>query len=268
MIRPFRGFSAHRVGIVRIGVIAFGAAAIAWGTAVFPALWRDASMEHVARRVAFGDPFKVEVLASQLPVVEAAEKSSYCRPAGIRGAAVIRTRLAELALATNDRGLIDSGIETARQSIRTALSCSPADPFLWMSLYWVESVRSDAQPDVRYLRMSYQLGQNEGWIALARNGIAFARFGELPPDLANDAIHEFVGLLEIGEYDTAVRIFTGPAWPARETILPRLADVSIEHRRAFATAVYAAGYDIAVPGVARPDPEMPDLLRALRRLYP
>jgi hypothetical protein len=243
---------------VRIGLIAFGAGAIAWGAALFPIFWRDAPMEGMARRVAFGDAFRMEVLASELPTVERAESSPYCRPAAIRGAAVIRTRLVELAMATGDRDLIDSGVEAARRSIRDALACSPADPLLWMSLYWVEGVRGTSQPDVGYLRMSYRLGPNEGWIAVTRNRIAFALFDKLPPDLAEDAIHELVGLIETEEYDIAVRIFTGPAWPVRDAILPRLAGVSFDHRRAFANAVYAAGDDVAVPGVTPPGPRLPD----------
>jgi hypothetical protein len=258
MSRPFRDLSAHRVAIVRVGLIVFGAATVAWGLAVFPVFWRESPIEGVAKRIAFGDSFKVEVLASQLAAVEGAETSPYCRPAGIRSSALIRLRLAELALATDDRGLIDSGIEAARQSIRDALSCSPADPFLWMSLYWVDSVRNGAHPDLRYLRMSYRLGPNEGWIAVTRNRIAFALFSQLPPDMADDVIHEFAGLVETGEYDTVVQIFTGPAWPVRDLILPHLAQVSFEHRSAFAKAVYAAGYDVAVPGVGPVGPRLPD----------
>jgi hypothetical protein len=256
MIRRFRDFSAHRVAVVRIGLIALGAAAIAWGVAVLPVFWRDAPLEAVGRRVAFGNAFNVAALASQLPAIEAAETSPYCRPAGLRSAAVIRLRLAELALGTDDRGLIDGGIAAARRSIRDALSCSPADPFLWMSLYWVDSVREGARPDLRHLRMSYRLGPNEGWIAVTRNRIAFALFSQLPPDMADDVLHEFVGLLETGEYDTTVQIFTGPAWPVRDVILPRLAKVSLQHRIAFAKAVYAAGYDVAVPGVAPTGPSL------------
>src|SRR5262249_37994860 len=244
MIHRFRDFDAYRVGIARIALIAFGAAAVAWGVAVLPVLWRDAPMEAVAPRVAVGDSFKVEFLADQLPAVAAAETLPYCRPVAIRGAGVIRTRLAELALATGERDLIDGGVEAARRSLRDALACSPADPLLWMSLYWIESVRAGSHPDMRYLRMSSRLGPNEGWIAVARNRIAFALFGSLPPDLANDAIHEFIGLLETGAYDIAVQIFTGPAWPARDAILPRLAEVPFQHRSAFAKAVYGSGYDV------------------------
>jgi hypothetical protein len=258
MSLAFGDLLAHRVAMVRIGLITFGAAAISWGLAVFPVFWREAPIEWVARRVAAGDSFKVAVLASQLPAVAAAESSSYCRPAGIRGAAVIRLRLAELAFTTDDRGLIDSAIEAARQTIHDALSCSPADPFLWMGLYWVESVRTSTQPDLGYLRMSYRLGPNEGWIAVTRNRIAFALFSQLPPDLAEDAIHEFAGLLEAEQYDTTVQIFTGPAWPVHDLILPHLAGVSLQHRTAFARAVYAAGYDVAVPGVSPVGPRLPD----------
>ena len=89
-----------------------------------------------------------------------------------------------------------------RNAIRESLSCSPADPFLWLALYWLDGTQHGYRPeDLKYLELSYQLGPNEGWIALRRNSVAFATFQQLPPELAEFAINEFVGLLKARFYE-------------------------------------------------------------------
>jgi hypothetical protein len=134
------------------------------------------------------------------------------------------------------------------------LSCSPADPYLWLALYWLASRRSDfKQDDLKYLRLSYQFGPNEGWIASKRNRLIFESFDRLPPDLANEALDEFVKLVDSSFYPDAVVILTGPAWRMRDLILPRLKNVAERHRKEFAKALYAKGYDVVVPGVEHPD---------------
>jgi hypothetical protein len=51
-----------------------------------------------------------------------------------------------------------------------------------------------------------------------------------------------------------VAIFTGPGWRERALLLPGLKDVAERNRQAFARALYKLGYDVDVPGIARPDP--------------
>jgi hypothetical protein len=69
--------------------------------------------------------------------------------------------------------------------------------------------------DVKYLRMSYRLDPNEGWIALKRNRLAFEKFDQLSTDLAESAIGEYVALVKSGLYEQAAEILSGPAWQAR-----------------------------------------------------
>jgi hypothetical protein len=161
--------------------------------------------------------------------------------------------MAEQAIVDGDD--IDMQLNALRDSIRRSLACSPADPFLWVVLYWVEINRNGFQPDyLKYLRLSYQLGPNEGWIALKRNGYALAIFQQLPPDLAEMAIAEFATLVDTGFYAETAAILTGPGWPEREMLLSHLKDVSERYKEAFAKAVYKLGYDVNVPGVVLRDP--------------
>ena len=236
-------------------MVGLGLLGVAWGIATLPIFWRQLPIERIASRIIEGDPFKLEALLEQLPVLEAAQATSICRPAAVRSAAIIRLRMLEETIAVGERALIDPHMSALRTAIRHSLGCSPADPFLWLVLYWVEGTMHGFKSEyLTYLRMSYRLGPNEGWIALKRNPAGFALFEQLPADLAEDVLREFIGLLNTGRlYSEVIAIFTGPAWHARDRVLPTLKNVSVPHRQALAKALSAAGYDISVPGIALPE---------------
>ena len=191
-------FSTGRyIGLARIFIAGLGCAAVTWGLATWPIFWREASMEYIARHIIRGEPYQIEVLAGQMPVVEAAENSTTCRPIALWSAAIVRLRIVDEA-GRNGAGkpVYAQQMKSLENSIRRSLSCSPAEPFLWLTLYWVERAQNGFKPEyLKYLRISYDLGPNEGWIILKRNPIALADFERLPADLAADAINEFVALL-------------------------------------------------------------------------
>ncbi len=233
----------------RIFVATVGSMAVIWGLVTLPIFGRQLTLERTAQGIIDGQPFKVEALTGQLALVEAVEKRAFCSPPALRSAAIIRFRIAEEALSNGIEEKSDMPINAAKNSIRESLSCSPADPFLWLALYWLDQ-RGFRRDDLKYLELSYQLGPNEGWIAIKRNGAAFAVFQKLPSNLAETVINEFAGLLRTGFYEPAAEIFTGPAWPERELILRHLAGVSELNRQQFADALYRRGYDGNVPGIA------------------
>ena len=76
--------------------------------------------------------------------------------------------------------------------------------------------------NANYLRLSYALGPNESWIALWRNRLAFSLFERLPTDLSDDALDEFIKLV-----DTESAIFRG-----RGDFFYRYAGCSKPHYRA------------------------------------
>ncbi len=208
----------------RIVLAILGCAAVAWGLYALPVFARQAPIERVAAHVIGGDPFRPEVLAATMLQVEAAEQAEQCRPVALRSAAIIRTRVAEQAITDGED--IDARLSALRNSIRRSLACSPSDPFLWVDLYWVECTERGFQPSyLEYLRLSYRVGPNEGWVGLRRNGLTLAVFGQLPPDLAEMAIGEFAGLLDSAFFDQTVAIITGPGWRERNLLLPRLQGV-------------------------------------------
>ena len=247
--------------LARIVIAIFGGIAIAWGLATIPIFWREAPIEYIARHIIRGEPYKIEVLLRQIPAVEAVESSTFCRPIALWSAAIIRIRITEQDISNEDEKPIDA-VTTRKLDnyIRGSLSCSAADPFLWLSLYWVETTQSRSKHEYsKYLRMSYQLGTNEGWIAIKRNPVAFANYEELPPDIATKVITEFLTLIDSGFYEQAVDILSGPAWRLHDVILGKVATLSRRSRAAFARSAYDRGLDVKMPGIELPYSKPPDI---------
>src|SRR5262245_44855399 len=130
--------AAVSLSFVRILAILLGAAALLWGANVFSELWYQAPVEWTASRIVAGERYPVDALTRQVPNVNAAEFASQCRPIALHGAAIVRLRIFEESVAAGQRDAIDRGMESMRTSIIRALGCSPADPFLWLVLYWAE----------------------------------------------------------------------------------------------------------------------------------
>jgi hypothetical protein len=241
--------------LVRLFIGLLGGSAIIWGIATLPVFWRQESLERVAHRIVDRDVFKPHALEALLPEVESVSQAKACQPGALRSAAIIRMRLAEEAMAEGERQVIDERLTSLQAVVRRSLTCMPADPFLWMVLAWVEGARDGFRAEqLNYLRLSYALGPNEGWIAARRNRLALAIFERLPSDLADAAISEFAHMVDSWLYDETLAIFVGPGWAVRDRLLASLEKVGQLQREAFAKSLYAQGYDVKVPGVTLRDP--------------
>jgi hypothetical protein len=247
------GLRNHKIFLVRLFLILTGSFAILWGLVTLPVFWEQSAIEKTAKQIIRGEQFKLEALKSEMPLIDSIDGSTHCRPAGIQSAAIVRLGIAEEAIASGDRQFIDLQLKASDRQIRDSLSCSPADSFLWLALFWVDNNLSGLRPSYfQYLRMSYEVGPNEGWVALRRNYLAFSIFDHLPSDLADKAMREFVGLVDAQLYSETAEIFVGPAWHVRDEILSRLAEVEPKNRQAFADVLNAQGVDVAVPGTQPP----------------
>jgi hypothetical protein len=254
--------------VARSFVTILGCIAVGWGIARISVYLQDFSVEQVATQIIAGDPFKAETLAQLVPFLDNIKKSPYCRPAALSSTAIVEFRRVEVATANNSRGHLAVRLKSLSNVIRRSLSCAPADPFLWLALYSVEVHRNGFKPVyLKYLRLSYQLGPQEGWIVLKRNPLAFEEFQRLPQDLREDAINEFVSMLR--EYDLfgeqAVNIFIGPAWRERDLILLHLKRLSAADRQQFADLLRKRGYDLSTPGIG-PAPVDPHRFAPLIRV--
>jgi hypothetical protein len=238
----------------RVFTLGLGALAVAWGGSLLPQFWHQSLLQRTATRIIYNDEFKVEALQPLLPLIEAAEQEAYCQPSILHSAAIIRLRLMESAIATGQRQSIDPARKKLRTTILSSLACAPADPFLWLVLYWIEVSQDGFEPDLlKYLRMSYETGPAEGWVAVKRNRLALAVYNKLPDDLAAKAVREFANLVKSNFTREAVEILAGPGWPIQDILLKSLEDVPERDRANFAKALYVRELDVQVPGIAMPD---------------
>jgi hypothetical protein len=234
----------------RAFLLLFGSVAVFWGASVFPLFWFQSPIEGIAARIIDGHPFRVDALIGQVRKLDAIEQAARCRPAAVRSAAIIRLRILEEAFAAGERESIDSKMSSMRDSILRSLACSPADPFLWFVLHWAENTRLGFNSDnLKYLRLSYRWGPNEGWIAVKRNRFALSVFEALPEDLEQAVVKEFARLVTTGLHEEVIAILTSVGWPVREPLLAALKEVPERQRRALAERLYARGYDIEIPDV-------------------
>jgi hypothetical protein len=239
--------------IVRCFLIIIGCIAIWWGAFGFYGLWQQSSVERIADRIIAGQPFTEAALTRQLPTIERIERAVWCQPAALRSAAIIRLRMFAVAESASDHKPADEDLKSLGNVFRRSLSCLPADPFLWLVLSSVEGTQKSIQSgNLKYLRMSYQLGPNEGWIGIKRNRLALAEFEKLPADLTVSATNEFISLLASGFYYHQVAdIFISQDSRVRKLLLSRLVDVAERPRRAFVNVLHEKGEDVAIPGIER-----------------
>jgi hypothetical protein len=246
----------HKLVILtlRVFVICLGTVAMAWGSYATPIVWRQSGLDQIATHVIAGDRFADNVLTALTVQLDTVQQERWKRPSTIRNVAVIRLRILENAIYNGDQKAVDVQMTKLRGVIDLSLANAPADPFLWLVLYWLENTQNGYSPEhLKYLRMSYELGPNEGWIAAERNRLALAIFRQLPSDVAEDAKSEFVRLVDSRMYDEAADILIGPGWPIRSILLSGLANATDLNRQLFARTVYRLGYDVSVPGVESRD---------------
>lgn len=223
---------------------------IAWGASVLPLSWLASPVDQAAADIIKGALFRRAALDAPVERGEALAALPFCYPSALRSRAVIRLRFAEDAFTAGSLQGIDSDLSSADESIRRSLGCTPTDPYLWLALFWVESTQNGFRPSyLGYLRFSYILGPNEGWIALKRNRVAFAIFEQLPEDLRERAFEEFVGLVRSGFYGEAADILVGPAWRLRNEIVNRLGKIPVRHRQFLADMLATRDADLQLPGV-------------------
>lgn len=249
---------ALSTSIARMILALGGATAIAWVVTVFPVFRFENAIDQTAKGIIGGEAFSPDVLTA-VEALSETNRSVMRRSSELSKAAVLRLRHAEDEIRSGEPKRAEQEYKSAGRMVHDALRNAPSDPFLWLVLFSLDSNRNGVRPDnLRFLRTSYELGPNEGWIATRRSGIAFAHFAVLPNDLAEKAISDFVGLVRWGMVDQAADIASGPAQALRSILFPRLKGLTDERRRAFAAVIYRRELDdVPVPGIAPPTPQIP-----------
>lgn len=242
-----------RLAFLRSLIAGIGICSIVWAFSASAAYRAEAPFESAARDLLRDESFDAEKLNELKRQLDAADR---LRAVAMDNAAIIRLRLLGVALA--DRTATADQAQLGA-TLAAALSQDPGNSFLWSAYYWLDCTRGDvADRGARLLRMSYQSGPNEAWIALRRNPVALGNFASLPSDLAERALSEFVGLVQSGLFDNAANILAGPGWPIRQQLLSRLAPLDEDHREAMARALARKDLDgVSVPGVPNERPSRP-----------
>jgi len=140
-----------------------------------------------------------------------------------------------------------SALESALQE---AFACTPADPYLWLTVFWSQNnTRGLQQDNFGSLRLSYRYGPNEGWLALRRNRYAVAIYPALPDDLKRNAIDEFRQLVKSDFITDAADIIVGPGRSISDLLLSRLDGIDVQKLRFLARLLDAKGFEAKIPGV-------------------
>ena len=238
--------------VMRLGLLAAGSAALVFAALVFVVWPQSVTLERAAGRIVMGDRYRPEEL-DRLPGADELAVQPLVRASSLRSAAIVALRQTEETIANGLRTDIDRQIEMLRRSLQHALAVGPADPFLWLTLFWQESfIGGSESTRLSMLEMSYRTGPREGWVAVRRSPWTLGLYSRLRPDLQEIATTEFVGLVA-SRFNEAASILTGPGWSIRDILVPRLAKVDELQRKALARVLYQGGYDVQVPGVDRPD---------------
>jgi hypothetical protein len=237
--------------LARTVVCLLGLGAVAWGGSLLPLFWQQAPPHRVASKILQGHTYKMQSLFDEVQQAAAAERSSFCNPTELHDTVILRISILDQATAAANQTLIDSAYGPSYEASRKALSCMPADPFVWLTLFWLDASKHGFEPaSANYLRLSYALGPNEAWIALWRSRLAFALFDRLPADLADDAIDEFVKLVDTGTlYPETAAIFAAASPIAQSRIDEHLKTAKAIPRQLFARALSDRGLYVNIPGV-------------------
>ena len=165
-----------------------------------------------------GESFNSDTLLQEAQQIEDVHSAWFCNRSILRSRVIFRLSVFNEVVAAGNRALIGATSDPLREAAQQSLACAPEDPFVWLILFWLDARKNGLnQENERYLRLSYAFGPREAWIALWRNRLAFAAFEQLPPDLSQLALDEFIGLIKTQHlyWQSAARFKAAPAGGAK-----------------------------------------------------
>lgn len=244
-----RGHFPGAAGITRLLATALGVGALAWSASTLPAFWRQLPLEQFSNRITRGETFPVDRLEEKLQLYRDTGSLVRCNATAAHDMAVVDLAIVRGQFDASSE--TDAALERSRNIVVEALSCLPSDPYLWFSLFQIESLRMGLRQEyLRYLDMSYQVGPNEGWLAIPRNRAAFAIFPALSETLQSKVLDEFCLLLRSELYAEAIEIFLGAARPHQAQLVKRTDTVPTKNRQIFAVQLARKGIDARIPGTS------------------
>ena len=237
-----------RFWLIRSFTATFGILSIAWVLFSLPTYRAEVPLGDFVRRALVGESYNAEQLSSlqrQLDAIPAKR----LRSSALNDVAVLRLRLVESKLATGNQNTA-SDLAELETLVTAALAESPSSSFLWLVEYWLRNIGGHSVDSaLTLLQMSYLSGPNEGWIAIRRNPLALKVFPSLPPEIADQVLSEFAGLVRSRLFQEASNILAGPGWAVRQKLLGRLVRIDENYRFEFARVLASNKVEGAlVPG--------------------
>jgi hypothetical protein len=232
------------LGSVRVLTAIFGVCSIAWAISTIPVFRREAVIIAAGHHILSGEQYSASQLDDLRRKLKATAAGSF-GPLALSDVAAIRLRLVEADLAAGKAQADAASLDELETAVDAALAGNPTGSFLWLTDYWLQSLRSaNAAANLKLLGKSYSSGPNEAWIAVKRNPLALRVFSSLPAQLAEQVLAEFAGLVRSGLYEDAANAISASRSPIRERFLNRLAEVDEGDRRRFAKVLEAKGLDV------------------------
>lgn len=234
----------------RLLAIALAVLGAFWGVMTLPIFWQARVIGLTADLIVRSHRFATQAVAAEAAKADSAGLSPSV--AARRSLAILKLRLAEDALNAGDRLSLKGRLADLKRSTADVLEIEPSDAFFWLVYYWCDLNTEGFRPaNLKFLQASYELGPNEGWIAIRRNRLALAAFSELSPDMSERVLSEFTGMVASGLIVDAASNLIGPGAPLQSVLLGRLTAVPIAERERLARYLEENGVDLAVPGVER-----------------
>jgi hypothetical protein len=229
-------------------IVLLGLVSASWGLITVTTSRDQPLLKRLTSQIIDGQPFSHAVLNSQISTLERVELAEYCEPVALRANAIIRLRIFEEVMSGTQGAVPEEPLAHLKPALKHSLSCLPSDSFMWFVLVWLESKSHRLQDrELEYLRLSNRLGPNEGWIELRRVRFALSIYDQLPRDLAEHTLQEFIKLVEQGLLDQMADNFLSINAELQELILVRLATVDGRHQDNFSRALARRGKPLKVP---------------------
>ncbi len=194
-----------------------------------------------------GDSYKPEVATRIYRYVDRLEEAGGCHGSG--DIAILRLRAAASSIKSENSQVIESALAQAKRAIRSALVCSPSQPYLWYALFWVESTLTHSKEDhLKYLKMSYELGPHEGWFSEPRCQTALPLLSFFSTRLQEIILSEYLDMVKYDPH-AAARVLMSLDEDLRAKLVASLVRVPLEARTEFARVLSTTDLDVQVPGV-------------------
>lgn len=239
-----------RPRVLQTSVWLLGVAGVLWSVSVFPSFWVSAVARAVSEQVIVQVRFRPGALAEILSRMRAQPVSVFSPPELARADALIQSQAGEDALERNSPTEADYGLERAESKVQLTLAMNPADSFLWLMMYSIDTTRNGFSPEsIRYLNQSYTTGPLEGWIALRRNRLALSVFALLQDRTKESVVAEFAKMVDADFIENATSNLAGVGWAERARLLSSLESVDISRREALGRRLAQIGVKADVPGI-------------------